>query len=207
MSGNEISAEQVAARCAAVGPLDANEAASLAAYLNLLKRWNRTFNLTAILEPAAMIERHLVESLSLRGWLQGDSIADVGSGAGIPGLPLAMVERARRFTLIESRAKRVRFLRQAAAELGLSNAIVSHGRVEDLRSPPPFDTVLARAVAPPPDLLPMITHLTRPGSRVLVLAGKSASPALPAGSPFVGRIVKAGPSVHGVLLCFDRTGA
>ena len=203
-----IDAETVARGCAAADePVALAEAERLARYLNELRRWNRAYNLTAIVEPAAMIERHIVESLALRPWLAGERIADVGSGAGLPGLPLAIVEPARRFTLIESRGKRVRFLRHVAAALGLANVDVRHTRVEDLRETVPFDTVLARAVAPPQDLLPMIVHLTRPGSQVLVLAGKYATSAPAASSPFVSRPVAPGVPVHGTLLRFERVGA
>jgi 16S rRNA (guanine527-N7)-methyltransferase len=104
----------------------------------------------------------------LRSLLRGERVADVGSGAGLPGMPLAIVEPARAFTLIESRAKRVRFLRHVALELALGNVTVAHGRAELLRPDRPFDTVLARAVAPPAELLTICRPLTAPGS-VLVL--------------------------------------
>jgi 16S rRNA (guanine527-N7)-methyltransferase len=207
---DSINGTAVAAQCAAAGmPVTAAEADQLAQFLNLLQRWNQVFNLTAIRGAAAMIQRHLIESLALRPLLQGGLIADVGSGAGLPGLPLAVVESSRRFTLIESRAKRVRFLRHVAGELKLRNLTVSHGRVEDLRCAEPFDTVLARAVAPPGELLPMIRHLTRPGSIVIVLAGQQALGRVPPMTAFAPRMLAAelGRRVHGEILCFERTGA
>ena len=115
-----------------------------------------------------LVDRHLVESLALRPLLRGERIADVGSGGGLPGMPLAIAEPARSFTLIESRAKRVRFLRHVVTELRLRNTEVAHGRAELLRPDRPFDTVLARAVAPPAELLTICRPLTAPGS-VLVL--------------------------------------
>jgi 16S rRNA (guanine527-N7)-methyltransferase len=142
---------------------------ALARFLDLLIRWNRVYNLTGIRDPDELVDRHLLESLALRPLLRGDRVADVGTGAGLPGLPLAIVEPERSFTLIESRAKRVRFLRQVIADLGLRNASVAHGRAEHLRPERPFATVLARAVAPPAELLAIARSLTAPGSFLVLL--------------------------------------
>src|SRR5690606_41776929 len=106
---------------------------ALARFVALLLRWNRVYNLTGIRGAEEILDRHLVESFALRPLLQGTRVADVGSGGGLPGLPLAIVERERRFTLIESRTKRVAFLRHAAAELGLGHGEGAHGRAEGLR--------------------------------------------------------------------------
>ena len=141
----------------------------LVRFAELLIRWNRVYNLTGpIRDVGELVDRHLVESLALRPLLRGERIADVGSGGGLPGLPLAISEPARSFTLIESRAKRVRFLRHVALELKLGNVQVAHGRAELLRPERAFDTVLARAVAPPAELLAICRPLTAPGT-VLVL--------------------------------------
>ena len=142
---------------------------ALARFLALLIRWNRVYNLTGIRDAQELVDRHLIESLALRPLLHGDRIADVGTGAGLPGLPLAITEPERAFTLIESRSKRVRFLRQVIVELGLRNAVVAHGRAEHLRPERPFATVLARAVAPPAELLAICRNLTAPGSILLLL--------------------------------------
>jgi 16S rRNA (guanine527-N7)-methyltransferase len=142
---------------------------ALTAYLNLLVKWNSTFNLTGIRAPHELVDRHLVESLSLAPLLRGTRIADVGTGAGLPGIPLAIVAPHRHFVLIESRGKRVRFLRHVVGTLGLTNAEVAHARAEDLRYEQPFDTVLARAVAPPAELAAMTRHLTAPGTILLLL--------------------------------------
>ena len=142
---------------------------ALAQFLDLLIRWNRVYNLTGIQEVGELIDRHLLESLALRPLLRGTRIADVGTGAGLPGLPLAILETERAFTLIESRAKRVRFLRHVVGALGLANTTVAHSRAEQLRPDRPFDTVLARAVAPPAELLEICRHLTAPGSILLLL--------------------------------------
>ena len=139
------------------------------AFVGLLLRWNRVHNLTGVRGAAELVDRHLVESLALRPHLRGARVADVGSGGGLPGLPLAITEPDRAFTLIESRAKRVHFLRHAIAELGLRNSDVAHGRAEHLRVAQPFDTVLARAVAPPAELLSICRPLMAPGSILLLL--------------------------------------
>jgi 16S rRNA (guanine527-N7)-methyltransferase len=152
------------------------EADKLAAFLELLGRWNRVHNLTAITEPEQMIRRHLSESLSLREFLRGRRIADVGSGAGLPGIPLAIVEPEKEFTLIESRAKRARFLSHVQGALGLRNVTVEHCRVEDLRGMAPFDTVLARAVAALPELVGLTEHLLGSDSVLLVLTKADMGP-------------------------------
>src|SRR5262245_33352880 len=145
------------------------EGAALARFVELLMRWNRVHNLTGLRNLGDIVDRHLVESLALRPLLEGERIADVGTGGGLPGIPLAITEPGREFTLIESRAKRVHFLRHVTAELGLENTIVAHGRAEHLRPERPFATVLARAVAPPAELLEICRTLTTPGSILLLL--------------------------------------
>lgn len=141
----------------------------LAAFLTLLAKWNRVHNLTGFKDARRLLDRVLLECLSISPWLEGTEIADVGTGAGLPGLPLAITEPDRHFTLIESRAKRVHFLRHVVGELGLDNVSVEHSRAEDLPAGACFATVLARAVAAPPELFSIARLLTRPGSRVVLL--------------------------------------
>jgi 16S rRNA (guanine527-N7)-methyltransferase len=145
------------------------ETAALAEFVSQLLRWNTVYNLTGVRGADEIIDRHLVESYALRPHLSGSRVADVGSGGGLPGVPLAIAEPARTFTLIESRAKRVRFLRHVVGELKLTNTVVAHSRAEDLHVDHPFDTVLARAVAPPAELLGLCRNLTAPGSVLLLL--------------------------------------
>jgi 16S rRNA (guanine527-N7)-methyltransferase len=164
---------EIARRLESAGfDLRASELAALGKFLDLLVRWNRVHNLTGIREPGALIDRHLVESLGLERHLTGERIADVGSGAGLPGVPLAIVEPTRAFTLIEARAKRAHFLRHVVGALGLPNATVVQGRAEDLTVDRPFDTVLARAVARPARLLDICRHLTGPGGILLILTAR-----------------------------------
>ena len=164
------SSAELSRRLGAVGfSVTEHEAAALAAFAALLLRWNAVYNLTGVRGAAEIVDRHLVESFALRALLHGTLVADVGSGGGLPGVPLAIVEPQRRFTLIESRAKRVRFLRHVVSELKLTNTEVAHGRAEALTFERPFDTVLARAVAPPAELISICRQLTAPGSVLLLL--------------------------------------
>lgn len=157
--------------------LPAEREAALDAFLELLERWNRVYNLTAVRDTDEIVERHFVESLALRPLLRGERIADVGTGAGFPGMPLAIAEPERAFTLIDSRAKRIRFLRHVVAELKLRNVELVQGRAEHLRPEQPFATVLARAVAPPKELLDICRPLTAPGSILLLLTAAHLQPA------------------------------
>lgn len=138
--------------------------------LEELERWNRTYNLTAIRNREDMLTHHLLDSLSVHRDLRGTSVADVGTGAGFPGLPLAIVNPDRRFTLIDSAGKKVRFVNHAARELGLGNVEGVHGRVESVTRM--FDTVVARAFAPLPELVAEVAHLCGPETRVLAMKGK-----------------------------------
>jgi 16S rRNA (guanine527-N7)-methyltransferase len=149
--------------------ISAEELRLLTDYLNLLVKWNRVYNLTGIREADELVGRHLVESLALAPLLRGSRIIDVGTGAGLPGIPLAVVRPDAHLVLVESRAKRVRFLRHVAGTLRLRNVEVRQARVEALRDEKPFDTVLARAVAPPAELIELTAHLMAPGSLLLML--------------------------------------
>lgn len=186
---------EIARRAAAGGvELDARTVGALARFADLLIRWNRVHNLTGpIRDVGELVDRHLLESLALRPLLHGERVADVGSGAGLPGLPLAIAEPQRRFTLIESRVKRVSFLRHVIGELKLANAEVAHGRAEHLRPDRPFATVLARAVAPPAELLDICRPLTAPGSVLLLLTAGHLQDAFRGLAPdFVPKAVDSG---------------
>jgi 16S rRNA (guanine527-N7)-methyltransferase len=160
------SAEELRRQAAGFGvPLAAAQADKLLRLLDELEQWNRAYNLTSIDSREAMVTHHLLDSLAALPDLAGERIADLGTGAGFPGLPLAIADAAspaRRFTLIDSTAKKVRFVAHAARTLGLSNVEAVHARAEALRPERPFDTVVARAVA----------TLARPGTRLIAYKGQ-----------------------------------
>lgn len=144
----------------------------LLGFLDLLQRWNRVYNLTAVRDPAAMVSHHLLDSLSLVPYLRGDSILDLGTGAGLPGLPLAIVEPRRRFWLLDSNGKKVRFVRQVVLELGLGNVEPVHGRIESYRPARKFSTIVTRAVASVAQIhAQAFPLLERPGL-VLIMKGR-----------------------------------
>ncbi len=118
--------------------------ARLLAYLDLLAKWNRSYNLTALRKPAQMLVRHLFDSLVIHSFLRGPQILDVGSGAGLPGIPLALACSGHDFTLLDSNSKKTRFITQAVAELGLDNVTVVQSRVEAYEATG-FDTIVSRA--------------------------------------------------------------
>ena len=143
----------------------------LVAYLELLAKWNQTFNLTAIRDPLQMVSHHVLDSLAVLGELPRGRLADIGSGAGLPGIPIAIAEPERPVVLIEASQKKSSFLRQAVIELGLANSAVHVGRAEAWRPIEQFAVVISRAFA---ELLEFITccrHLVAEGG---VLAAMKA---------------------------------
>jgi 16S rRNA (guanine527-N7)-methyltransferase len=149
--------------------------AQLAALTTLvaeLADWNTRMNLTAITEPAEVVDKHLLDSLAVLPWLRGHSVADVGSGAGFPGLPLAVADPERRYTLIESTGKKVKFLRHAVDRLELPNVDVLLGRAEALKPSQPFDSVISRALGPLSDFVRVAGHLAGRRGRLLAMKGK-----------------------------------
>ena len=148
------------------------DAARLLRLLDELERWNRTYNLTAITKREDMVTHHLLDSLAIHADLHGSSVADVGTGAGFPGLPLAVLNPERRFTLIDSAGKKIRFVNHAAHALGLTNVAGVHSRVESMHPETPFDTVVTRAFAALPEMLEQVAPLCGPQTRVLAMKGK-----------------------------------
>lgn len=144
----------------------------LLAYLDLLSRWNRAYNLTAVDEPLAMVDRHLVDSLSILPWLDGREIVDAGTGAGLPGVPLAVARPGSRFILVDSNGKKVRFLRQVRRELGLDNIVPVQARLEEVVPDSAPDQVVARALAPLPRLVGQLGHLLAGGASLLAMKGR-----------------------------------
>lgn len=152
--------------------LDAALATPLLAYLALLARWNRTYNLTAIREPGEMVAKHLLDSLAMHPYMAGiETLADLGAGAGLPGIPLAIARPALQVTLVESNGKKARFLREAVRQLGLRNARVVEARIEEFDAPGQFDAITARALATLPLILELGGHLPKPDGKLLAMKG------------------------------------
>jgi len=173
-------------------------AARLAVYIALLTRWNRAYNLSAVREPAAMVSRHILDSLAIRPWVQGVRLLDLGSGAGLPGLVLAVAEPQWAVTLLDSNSKKTRFLRQAVIELGLDNVQVVQARAGDWRANEPFTSITARAFS---ELATVWVHAApnlAPEGRLLAMTAHSQQEALAA-------VAKAGLSCREIQL--DVPGA
>ena len=152
--------------------LDAALAEPLLAYLALLARWNATYNLTAIRDPREMLVKHLLDSLAMHAHLDGiGNLADLGTGPGLPGIPLAIARPDLQVVLVESNGKKARFLREAVRTLKLGNARVAESRAEALDEPGAYDAITARALATLPDILAVGGHLPRPGGRLLAMKG------------------------------------
>lgn len=164
--------------------LPAALAAPLLEYLTLLDRWNKTYNLTAIRDPREMVTRHLLDSLAMAPFVSSGTLADLGTGPGLPGIPLAITHPGLQVTLVESNGKKCRFMREAVRKLGLANARVAEGRAEALDQPEGFDNLTARAMDTLDGIIRVGGHLLRPGGRLLAMKGvvpHEEIAALPAG--------------------------
>jgi 16S rRNA (guanine527-N7)-methyltransferase len=172
-------AQALQADAAAMGwALPEPAAARLAAYRALLAKWNDTYNLTALRDPAQMRTQHLADCLAvvapLRRHAAGRSlrVLDVGSGGGLPGVVLAIVEPAWDVTCVDTVGKKAAFVRQVAAELGLPNLHAEHARVEALRTGRPFDLITSRAFASLPDFVRLTRPLLAPAGAWMAMKGK-----------------------------------
>ncbi|KJV05225.1 16S rRNA (guanine(527)-N(7))-methyltransferase RsmG [Methylocucumis oryzae] len=140
-------------------------------FIKLIAKWNKTYNLTAVRELDAMISLHLLDSLAIMPHLHGKTILDVGTGAGLPGIPLAICCPERQFCLLDSNAKKTRFVQQAVLELKLNNVTVIQQRVEQYHSASGFDTIVTRAFAELSEIIKLTQHLLAP--KGIMLAMKS----------------------------------
>lgn len=154
--------------------IDADDAQrrQLIDFVLLLAKWNRVFNLTAVKDPAQMVIRHLLDSLAVLPYIRGTRVLDVGSGAGLPGIPLAIVKPEWSYTLLDKQGKKTRFMLQAAADLGLGQVEVVQGAVETFTPDNPFDTVVARAFASLYHMVDSCGRLCAPDGRLLAMKGK-----------------------------------
>lgn len=146
--------------------------AQLVRYLELIQKWNRVFNLTTITEPREMVYLHLVDSLIISPHLYGERLLDVGTGAGLPGIPLALINPNQQWTLLDKNSKKTRFLTQVCAELGLNNVNIAHGRCEDFQPEHCFDSILSRAFSSIGSFVQVTEHLLKPDGMFIAMKGK-----------------------------------
>ncbi|AMQ89160.1 16S rRNA (guanine(527)-N(7))-methyltransferase RsmG [Marinobacter sp. LQ44] len=164
--------------------LSESQQQQLLAFLALLNKWNKAYNLTAVRDERVMVSRQLLDSLSILPWITTDHLLDVGAGGGLPGIPLAIVFPEKRFTLLDSNGKKTRFLNQCVLELGLSNVEVIHGRAEDCQPDQPFTQISSRAFTALDNLVTWCGQLLAGGGEFLAMKGQYPDDevaALPAG--------------------------
>jgi 16S rRNA (guanine527-N7)-methyltransferase len=153
-------------------PLERQMETQLIRYIELIAQWNRVFNLTAIRDLDTMVIRHLLDSLSILPYLKGRHIIDVGTGAGLPGIPLAIVLPDRQFVLLDSNQKKTRFLQQTCYHMRLNrNVHIVHKRAEEYTPEQLFDCVISRAFSTTRDFLTLSEHLIKPGGQILAMKG------------------------------------
>lgn len=141
-------------------------------FVLLMHKWNKAYNLSSVREPEQMLVKHIMDSLVVGEHIHGNNVADVGTGPGLPGVPLAILFPEKSFTLIDSLGKRIRFIKQACYELGINNVTALQSRVEDVQANPPFDLVLSRAFASLSDMLNWCAHLVDKNGEFLALKGQ-----------------------------------
>ncbi len=168
----KLPAEALAEGCTALGlDLSAAQQARLLQYVALLQKWNRVYNLTAIREESRLVSHHLLDSLAVVPHLRGHRILDVGTGAGLPGIAIAVARPDLEVVMLDSNHKKLAFVTQAIGELGLANASVERTRVEQWHPVAGFDVVISRAFAELPDFARLAGHLLAPGGRLLAMKG------------------------------------
>jgi 16S rRNA (guanine527-N7)-methyltransferase len=162
--------------------LELRQAAAILQFGDLLLRWNRAFNLISRQDTGRLVSRHLLDSLSIEPWLHRDQVMDLGTGAGLPGVPLAIAREEVSFTLVDRSERKIRFVDQVARTLGLGNVTTHCGDVRTLPDTATFDTVVSRAVAAAGELWTLAEPRLRPGGRVLIMHRGQAPAERSAGS-------------------------
>lgn len=151
--------------------VDAQTQTRLLQYLALLHKWNRVHNLTAVREPKKMVTQHILDCLAVLPYIEGKRLVDVGSGGGLPGIPLALARPQLEVTLLDSNHKKTVFLQQAVIDLQLTNVNVVCARVEDFKPQHPFDLVISRAFSDLGEFARLTRHLCAPGGALLAMKG------------------------------------
>ena len=152
--------------------LPATLAPPLLAYLELLARWNRTYNLTSVRDPREMLRKHLLDCLAMQPYVDAGPLADLGAGPGLPGIPLAIATPDLQVTLVDSNAKMSRFQREAVRALKLDNVRVLQSRAENVAEPGAFRLLTARALDRLEGIVAVGGHLLQPGGRLLAMKGQ-----------------------------------
>lgn len=191
--------------------LDEDKQQQLLAFLALLNKWNKAYNLTAVRNEGEMVSRQLLDSLSILPWVTTKHLLDVGAGGGLPGIPLAIVLPETRFTLLDSNGKKTRFLNQCVLELGLKNVDVIHGRAEDCKPEQPFSQISSRAFTALDNLVSWCGELLANNGSFLAMKGQYPDDevaALPAGWQVSSRYSLSVPGADGErhLLIVERAG-
>jgi len=151
---------------------DPQQQATLLSYLGLLERWNKAYNLTAIRDPMQMIARHLLDSLSVASWVGDGHLLDAGTGAGLPGIPLAITKPDLEVTLLDSSGKKIRFLNHVRRELGLDNITTVQERLESYSAETRHDVIISRAFTSLASFARAARHLAAAPSRLLAMKGR-----------------------------------
>lgn len=152
--------------------VDAGKQHDLIAFVQLIDKWNKAYNLTSVRDPQEMLVKHILDSIVVAPHLKGQHFIDVGTGPGLPGIPLAIMLPQCQFVLLDSLGKRIRFIKQAAHELGLTNIVAVQSRVEEFVPSRPFDGVLSRAFASVKDMLHWCQHLVDSQGVFIALKGQ-----------------------------------
>lgn len=145
----------------------------LLAFSELIGKWNKTYNLTAIKQPVDRIRLHLLDSLAVNDYLQGPEVLDIGTGAGLPGIPLAIINPDKNFVLLDSNAKKTRFVQQAIVEMSLANVSVQHCRIEKYLPEQRFDSIVSRAFSSIENFIEVSQRLLSDNGALLAMKGQA----------------------------------
>jgi len=153
--------------------IDEDKINQLLSFIKLIEKWNKAYNLTAIRDREEMVRLHLLDSLAILPYIEGERVIDIGTGAGLPGIPLAICLPETEFTLLDSNAKKTRFVQQAVLELKLKNVAVHHQRVEQFHPEKKFHVVITRAFASLPEIIELTAHLLNKEGFLLAMKGQN----------------------------------
>jgi 16S rRNA (guanine527-N7)-methyltransferase len=152
--------------------VDKDKIECLLAFIRLIEKWNKAYNLTAVRDREEMAKLHILDSLTMLPFIEGNKVADIGTGAGLPGIPLAIFSPDTEFVLVDSNSKKTRFVQQAIVELKLTNVSVIHSRVEQVQVDVPFSSVIVRAFSSLQDIVQLTRHLINDQGVILAMKGQ-----------------------------------